>query len=606
MTDRDQLELAIAAQEGLRGAVPDAVIDVAVAALRDRLAALERAEPRRRQVTVLFADVSGFTAMSEQLDAEVVAEVMNELWRRLDAVITDHGGRIDKHLGDGVMAVWGAVHVREDDPAQAVRAGLGLQRALEELGAGAGASITMRVGIATGPALLGPVGTTDEFTVMGDTVNVASRLEAAAPVGGVLISPDTHGRVRDRFQVRPLAPLHVKGKSEPLGAYLVTGAEPTASRLAPRFEGLETRMIGRDAELSRLREAWALVVEGSKAMLVTIAGEAGSGKSRLVYELGRWIPERDGPSHPVVVEARAAPSQQAAAMGLLRAALGAYLGIQDSDAAGIVRSKLRNGLAPALDADAADVAGHWLGFDLSSSAAVQRVAGSDHFGTIATDHLVRFLGSFAPRPALVLLEDLQWADEESLDVVDAVLERLPAKPVLVVATARPSFADRRPEWWDDRPHRAICELAPLSVEATAGLVRDLLRRVDGPDPRLVDLVVERSDGNAFYAEELIRMLIDAGVIEVGRDDGPWPFHGDRFTPAAYPPTLAGVLQARLDGLPAGQRACPPAGGGDRAGVLGRRRPRAHARAVGCRSRSGDGPAPPGLAGAGGTRAGGPP
>jgi class 3 adenylate cyclase len=215
--DRAQLELAIAAQEGLRGVVPDEIVDAAIAALRVRLAASRSAGERRRQVTVLFADVSGFTGMSSRLDPELVAARMNELWSRLDSVITDHGGRVDKHIGDAVMAVWGAASTSEDDPERAVRAGLALQAELHVRSSGD--ELALRVGINTGPAHLGAVGMSDEFTAMGDTVNVASRVEHLAPLGGVVVTHDTYRHIRGVFDVEPLEPAFVKGKEEAIRVY---------------------------------------------------------------------------------------------------------------------------------------------------------------------------------------------------------------------------------------------------------------------------------------------------------------------------------------------------------------------------------------------------
>ena len=254
MTDREQLERAIAAQEQLRGMVDDDVIDAAITSLRAQLAAAERSGQRRRQVTVLFADVQGFTALAESLDPEVVADMMNNVWDRLDSIITEHGGRIDKHIGDAVMAVWGAEVSREDDPERAVRAALALQQALGTTGAATDRRLTMRVGVSTGLALLGAVGRTSEFTAMGDTVNVASRLEHAAPAGGVLITHDTYRHIRGVFDVSPLPPMSVKGKANLLSVYVVHGAKPHAFRTGTRgVEGVETRMVGRDAELQALR-----------------------------------------------------------------------------------------------------------------------------------------------------------------------------------------------------------------------------------------------------------------------------------------------------------------------------------------------------------------
>jgi class 3 adenylate cyclase len=268
LNDIQQLEQAIAALEGQRGILGDAVVDAALAPMREKLAALQAqavpSEQQRKQVTVLFADVSGFTAMSETLDAEEVTEIMNALWARLDAAITAQGGQIDKHIGDAVMALWGVESAREDDPERAIRAALAMQAEIrnfvetQQL-----ASRQMRIGLNTGPVLLGEVGTTHEFTAMGDAVNLASRLEHAAPVGGVLISHATYRQVRGVFDVQAQAPLAVKGKAAPVQTYVVLQAKPRAFRMGTRgVEGIETHMVGRDAELLTLQSAFADALDG--------------------------------------------------------------------------------------------------------------------------------------------------------------------------------------------------------------------------------------------------------------------------------------------------------------------------------------------------------
>ena len=261
----DQLKAGMAALEAQRAILGNAVVEAMLGPIRDKLAALEaagRADQQRKQATVLFADVSGFTAMSEAMDAEEVAGVMNDLWARVDRAIVDGGGRIDKHIGDAVMALWGADTAREDDPEQAVRAALAMQAAIVHFCQTRGATLAMRIGVNTGPVVLGAVGTTGEFTAMGDAVNLASRLEHAAPVGGILIGHDTYRLVRGIFDVLPQEPLSVKGKTEPVQTYVVLRAKPRAFRMATRgVEGVETRMVGRDAELDTLKNAYLDALE---------------------------------------------------------------------------------------------------------------------------------------------------------------------------------------------------------------------------------------------------------------------------------------------------------------------------------------------------------
>ena len=268
-----QLRVAIAALEGQRAVLGGPVVEAALWPLRQALAALEqprRAEQQRKQVTVLFADVSGFTAMAEGMDAEDVAAVMNELWLAVDRSIAEYGGHIDKHIGDAVMALWGADTAREDDPERAIRAALAMQAAVASFQMTRDAPLAMRIGINTGPVVVGMVGTTGEFTALGDAVNLASRLERAAPVGGILIGHDTYRHVRGIFDVQAQETLVVRGRAEPVRAYRVLRAKPRAFRMATRgVEGIETRMVGREAELRVLQTAYAEAMGTAQTRVAT-------------------------------------------------------------------------------------------------------------------------------------------------------------------------------------------------------------------------------------------------------------------------------------------------------------------------------------------------
>jgi class 3 adenylate cyclase/tetratricopeptide (TPR) repeat protein len=548
MTDRHQLELAITAQEALRGTVPDEIVDAAVDALRRQLDAIDGATRRRRQVTVLFADVSGFTAMSERMDAELVADMMNEIWARLDVVIKEHGGRIDKHIGDAVMAVWGAEGAAEDDPERAVRTGLALQETLAAFADKA--KVGMRVGISTGPALVGAVGTTSERTAMGDTVNLASRLEHHAPVNGVLISHDTYRTVRGIFDVRPAGKLSVRGKAAPVLAYIVERAKPRAFRVATRgVEGVETRMIDRDDEFAALREAYRDVQSRGPSRLVTVVADAGTGKSRLLYEFLNWIELE--PSRAYLFTGRALANRHSAALGLFRDVMATRFDIHDSDSPVTVARKLRDGFAGPLAPSEADVVGYWLGFELPSDVA-GRLQGSD-FAVTARAHLFEYFGSMsAEQPLVLALEDLHWADVESLELVVDLLTALSEHHLLVVGLARPTLFDREPGWPHANTNATQLAVSPLSDASSRELVLEVLQRVDYVPDQLVELVASRADGNAFYIEELLKMLIDDGAIDTSAPDD-WRIRLDRLDPSAVPSTLTGVLQARLDALAADER-----------------------------------------------------
>jgi class 3 adenylate cyclase/tetratricopeptide (TPR) repeat protein len=564
MNEHEQLEQAIAHLEAQRATLGDAVVEAALTPLREKLAALEAplvAGQQRKQVTILFGDVSGFTPLSETMDPEVLSDTMNALWKRVDAAIVAHGGMIDKHIGDAVMALWGVDEVREDDPERAIRAALGMQAEVAAFREAQGLPLAMRVGIHTGPVLLGGVGTAGEFSALGDAVNLASRLEGAAPVGGVLISHATYRHVRGVFDVQAQEPVALKGKAAPVRTYVVQRAKARAFRLGTRgVEGVETRMVGRDAELLTLQNIFRDAMEDAETRVVTVVGEAGVGKSRLLYEFENWLellPER-----VFYLKGRPTPDMQAVPYGALRDMFAARFDIRDSDGADVVLRKFRAGMEGILPPERADVAGHLLGFDLSASPAVQNLLGSPSFRDLATAYLTQYLRAVAAQPAVLLLEDVHWADGSSLDLLDHLVTRLPEACLLVVCLARSELFERRPLWGEGREAFTRLELRPLSRRSSRALVAEILQRVEQVPEALRDLVVEGAEGNPFYVEELIKMLIEDGVILRGEEQ--WKVALERLAEVRVPPTLTGVLQARLDSLPRDEKTVL-----QRASVVGR-------------------------------------
>src|SRR5687768_16116795 len=273
--EQRDLKQAIQALEAQRSILGDEIVNSAQAAMREKLARLHTGThefQERKLITVLFADVSGFTAMAEMMDHEIVGGVINSLWSRVDQAIQDYGGRIDKHIGDAVMALFGTPTAREDDPERAIRAALQIQSEIQRWKwefsdsmfpqRSDSQNIQLRIGINTGPAMLGTVGTIGEYTAIGNTVNLANRLEQAAPPGGILISYDTYQHVRGIFDVAILQPIMVKGKSEPIEIYTVSSMRPRAFRVPTRgVEGIETRTVGREEELAKMRASFAEVMK---------------------------------------------------------------------------------------------------------------------------------------------------------------------------------------------------------------------------------------------------------------------------------------------------------------------------------------------------------
>lgn len=542
--------------EAGRRLLGDEAADSAIAALREKIRALEAQEPSRRILTVMFADVSGFTSLSETMDAEDLTDLVNRLWSLVDGIIRSSGGSIDKHIGDEVVAVWGAEDSREDDPERAVRCALEIQSALAGFSSAEGRSMGMRIGINTGPVLLGEVASTREFTVMGDAVNLASRLQHAAPVGGVLMSASTHSLVRGLFVTGPFMELEVKGKKEPVLACMAIRPAPRSWRSAGRgIEGVRAPMVGREDQLAALRD----MVLGPEGGLVTVVGEAGIGKSRLLAEFEEWL--SDAMPSLAVMRGRADESMQDSPCALLRDLFGMQpAGGSRTDES--LRSELERRFAPGgdrADLERAHFIGQFLGYDFASSPALAGVLGGGgrepdprQLRERALQYLgMHFQGLSLSRRLLLLLEDIHWADESSLDAIEQVVRDTRGLGMLVVCTARPSLFERRGDWGSGTDVPATIRLDPLGVEDSGSLLDGMGLTVDRMPSETRAAVISAADGNPFYLEELVRMLMDDGVLSCS--EGCWRTDGEKAASLRVPGSLASVLQARFDRLPAGER-----------------------------------------------------
>jgi class 3 adenylate cyclase/tetratricopeptide (TPR) repeat protein len=579
----EQLEQIIAGLEAQRAVLGDAVVDAALTPLREKLAALSAppASGERKQVTVLFAGLPGLAALAQTLDGEEVNDLLNAVFERLDAAIVAHGGQIDKHLSDGVMALWGAGAAQENDPERAVRAALAMQKAIADFGfqsadlataAAAKSAIpnppsAIRIGIHSGPVLLGRVGTTGEFTAMGDTVNVASRLEHAAPSGGILISQATYRLVRGVFRVQALEPLQVKGKPEPLLTYLALGLLPPALRVARRgVEGVITETIGREPELAQVLDAFQAARRGVRC--VTLVGEAGIGKTRLIEEFDHWLDLL--PQDVFYFRGQAAPHSAAQPGALLRDLFGLRFEIRESDSVAVARAKFEDGVAQFLgpgSAPQAAVLGAWLGYDLAGEPQPPEAQGD---ARTLRDRAVLYLtelfyAAAVSGGAVLLVEDLHWADEQSLLALGQLAQRMAESPgasLLLLCTARPRLYERRPDWGHQLPGHARIDLRPLDPAQTRRLAGEILAKAVDVPPELYELIAQRAEGNPFFVEELVKMLIEDGVIVTARE--PWRVVRSALHALRVPETLTGVLQARLDSLSREEKAVL-----QRAAVIGR-------------------------------------
>ncbi len=573
-TERDQLEQAIAGQEALRPALGDATVDAVIAVLKDRLADLtaQAVSEQRKLVTILFADTVASTALSSSLDPEDVLELMDGALRAYADQVTLHEGTVARLMGDGLLAFFGAPIGREDDPVRAVRCGLAILRAAadyaREVEARLGSSgFNVRVGINTGLVAVGDVGGVggSEWTAMGDAINLAARLQGAAQSGTVLISTDTHRHITGLFETQEQPPLVVKGKTEPLTVYTVQREKPRTFRQTTRgVEGIVTKMVGRGLELKRLQDIFYYTFEESETQVVTLMGEPGVGKSRLMREFDSWLDEL--PMSVAFFTGRATPEMANTPYSLMRNVFAFRFGIQDSDRASAAREKFERGVMAFLGDDAASRAhyiGNLIGFDFAQSPYIQDEDPAQ-LTQLGIYYLTEFFGVLGRTAMTVLfLDDIHWADDRSLELINHIVRARRDLRLMILCLARPTLFERRPPLWTDKhAFHTTLELKPLTPAEIRNLVGQILSRAESIPDSLYTLVVNSADGNPFYAEELLKMLIDDGVIV--KTEPHWTIEAERLTNLRIPPTLTGVLQARLDALPLAERVAL-----QRASVVGR-------------------------------------
>lgn len=561
----EQVEATIAALEAQRALLGDAVVDSATAPLRLVLAALRPPEPaagqQLKQVSVLFVDVVGSTAMGQQLQPEDIHEVMDGALERFSAIVQANRGRVLQFTGDGMLAAFGADEAHEDDAESAIRAGLGiieeaLRQAPQVRRAHGIPDFNVRAGINTGTVLLGG-GVDADGSIRGAVVNIAARMEQSAPAGGLRISHDTYRHVRGVFDVAEQPPISVKGIDTPVRSYLVERARPPSFHATTRgIEGLQTRMVGRDRELDQLEAAFDAVVADRSLHAVTVVGDAGLGKSRLLSEF-RKVREQHAPSCWLLL-GRAHPRSVLQPYGLLRDLVSGHLHISDSDSAAEARRKLVEGIERLLGEEGeapAHLLGHLLGLDFSSSPHVIRILNdAPQIHDRAFEALAQFLRGLAASngaPVVVLLDDLHWADDGSLDFVRHLLKNNRDTLLLVLMLTRPDLMERRADWIRGDSMHTRLDVAPLDKAYSNQLADVLLQRIAQVPAALQALITGGAEGNPFYMEELVKMLIDDGVITT--DAQGWHVLPDRLLKVRVPPTLTGVLQVRLDALSAHEK-----------------------------------------------------
>ena len=500
----------------------------------------------RRQVTVLFADLSGYTAVAERMDPEAVKEMLDRSLHQLGEEVVRFGGRVDKYIGDNVMAVFGAPVAHEDDPERAVRAGLAMQEAMERLNQGLSGDVNfmLRVGINTGEVLAGRVG--EGYTVIGDTVNVASRLQAAAKPGTVTVGGSTFRATRGVASYTQLEPLSLKGKAEPVAAWEATGllAERPTHRPSLRTAA---PLIGRKDEHALLLSLAERVGRERRPHLVTVIGQAGVGKSRLLRELSTRI-EAIEPS-PALRIGECPPYGAGISYWAMAEVIRAEFGIATDEPGDSAWPKLFQGVVGLASGDDGEferdaaVIGMMLGIEPPEGAASSETVDPQRMRETLFSAVRSLVEAMSVERSLVLaFEDIHWADEGMLDLIEH-LARWARGPLLIVCLARDELLDRRADWGGGRRNATSISLEPLTQGETKDLVRALYDggSVDhgsngGGNAALVSRVAERAGGNPLFAEEIVNRLQEEG--------------GEAET---LPDTVHSVLAARLDSLPSFER-----------------------------------------------------
>jgi len=569
----------------------------------------------RRVVTVMFADITGSTPLADHLDPEDMRAILSGYFNLMTEQIRKHGGTVEKYIGDAVMAVFGVPFAHEDDPDRAIRAAIDMQAALarfneQRLAQDPEATrLQMRIGINTGEvaATSNAQDNRGDFLITGDAVNVAARLQSVATPDTILVGERTYLSTRNVFDFRALAPLRLKGKTDPITAWVVIGQQNNTSTIAqhPRgLDGLEARLVGRTLELALMHATYARVQAEQRPHLITLLGVPGIGKSRLVREFLQSEEEtskcttcEDRLVAPRILQGRCPPYGEGVTYRPLVEILNSLLNVRKDETYETLESRFEDFVRKTLIAaksaeDPVEVAyaiirsvgrrtgDTMLAQNYPDQLERERLHGSS---TLAknTDQssqsgphmaLMRawriFLEALAQQqPLIIIIDDLQWADEALLDLLEYLTDRITDVPILFLCPARPDLFDRRREWGGGRRNFTTIVLESLSREESSDLVNELLKTEEIPGV-LRYTILNRAEGNPFFVEEIVRMLIDQKVLV--KEDGSWRIGtqnegilSELASPSAppddtlidlhyvfplprVPDTIQGVLAARVD------------------------------------------------------------
>jgi class 3 adenylate cyclase/tetratricopeptide (TPR) repeat protein len=491
-------------------------------------------EEARKIVTVLFSDVAGFTRIGEELDPESVHRIMGLFFKEMRAVVERHEGSVEKFIGDAVVGLFGVPRLHEDDALRAVRAAYEMRDVLpklnEEFESRWGVAINTRTGLNTGEVVSGDPSRGESF-VVGDSVNVAARLQQSAQPGEILIGEATYRLVRDAVVAERVGPRELKGKTEPVLAWrlleVVEGAPGWTRRL-------DSPLVGREGELQSLQETFLGTVSVGSCQLITLIGSAGVGKSRLANEFLSTLGDR-----ATVVQGRCLPYGEGITFWPITGVLRDAAGINPEDPTDVARAKISDLLPPVGDAALVDDR-------LAALLGGQAPSGiQETFWALRK--LFEHLGS--RRPLVVLFEDIHWGEPTFLDLLEYLADWIRGSPVLMVCLARPELLEARPGWMTAKPNAMLISLQRLTESESEGLIKNLIGGAELVE-QVPARIAEVAEGNPLFVEETLRMLVDDGLLH--RSNGQWTLTQD-LSSLSIPPTIHALLTARLDRLDAEER-----------------------------------------------------
>lgn len=496
----------------------------------------------RLLATILFVDIVGYSALVDQLNPDQIHQVTNPLWEELGRIINEYGGLVANQMGDSLVLAWGAPESHEDDAERAVSASLelqeGLRRFKEQAEHPGTRALHLRMGIHTGLVMAGKFGVRGEYTVMGDTVNVAQLLENSAEPGSLIVSEATYQTIRGAFQVKRLTPIQLRGTRSLMNIFEILEELPQPTKLRYRSKGgLETRLVGREPEMSRLGELFEKLMSTSQPQLALVAGDVGVGKSRLLFEFTGYLET----NHPLltVMSSRALEQTSRIPYFLWRELWANRFALKEDDPEDIAQQKTIEGvralwgrsLGEITAVEAAHFLGYLIGVGWEKSPFMRNYQNQPKEKNRRAYLMLEeiFLRASQRGPVVLILDDLHWADHGSLAVIKHLWKEADRQiPLLILAGARGDFISRADPVFQNAE---IINLGPLPF--SADLVREAYPVLKGAPEELLSLLAEKSGGNPYFLEEMVKNVVVEGGVDQNRLK-------------RLPDTLKDLLQSRLD------------------------------------------------------------